>query len=154
MLILLGGLFLLWKRVITWHIPVSMLAAVALLAATFSLADPARYPGPVYHLVSGGLMLGAFFIATDLVTSPVTKAGQLLFGVGCGALVYVIRTWTAYPEGVGFAVLLMNGVTPLIDHYIRPRVYGRTRGGAPLEPPPPPAPAPASPPAGTAQGNG
>lgn len=140
-LILLGGLFLLVKRVISWHIPLSMLLAVTLLAGVFSQLDPQHYPGPGYHLLSGGLMLGAFFIATDLVTSPVSRAGQLLFGAGCGVLVYVIRTWTAYPEGVGFAVLLMNGLTPLIDHYVRPRVYGRTRAGVPLEPPPAPAPA-------------
>jgi electron transport complex protein RnfD len=78
-------------------------------------------------------MLGAFFIATDYVTSPNTKAGQLLFGAGCGFLTYVIRTWGGYPEGVAFAVLLMNALTPVIDRYIKPRIYGRDRRGAPLE---------------------
>lgn len=135
LLLLAGGLFMIWKKIISWHIPASMLGSVALLALITSLVDPDHYPGPIYHLVSGGLMLGAFFIATDLVTSPVTRLGQILFGIGCGVLVFVIRTWTAYPEGLGFAVLLMNACTPLIDHYIRPRVYGRTRGGDPLEPP-------------------
>jgi electron transport complex protein RnfD len=77
-------------------------------------------------------MLCAFFIATDPVTSPVSVRGQVLFGVGCGFLIYAIRTWGGYPEGVGFAVLLMNACTPMIDHYLRPRVYGRTRSGQPL----------------------
>jgi electron transport complex protein RnfD len=81
------------------------------------------------HLLSGSLMLGAFFIATDPVTSPTSKLGQLIFGAGCGALVYIIRTWGGYPEGVAFAVVLMNAATPLIDHYVRPRIYGRTWRG-------------------------
>ncbi|MCB1790466.1 MAG: RnfABCDGE type electron transport complex subunit D [Gammaproteobacteria bacterium] len=132
LLILLGGLWLIYKRVISWHIPLSMLLALAALATVFHLIDPGRYAGPVYHVVSGAALLGAFFIATDLVTSPVTPRGQLLFGAGCGLLVYVIRTWTNYPEGVAFAVMLMNACTPLIDHYIKPRIYGRTRRGEPL----------------------
>jgi len=77
-------------------------------------------------------MLGAFFIATDLVTSPVSPRGQLIFGAGCGLLVFVIRSWAGYPEGVAFAVMLMNGCTPLIDHYFKPRIYGRDRKGEPL----------------------
>jgi electron transport complex protein RnfD len=77
-------------------------------------------------------MLGAFFIATDLVTSPVTKKGQLIFGASCGALVFIIRTWAGYPEGMAFAVMLMNGFTPMIDHYVKPRIYGRTRKGEPI----------------------
>jgi electron transport complex protein RnfD len=132
-LILLGGLFLLYRGVITWHIPVSMLGTLALLATLMHLIDPARYPDAIYHLVSGAALLGAFFIATDLVTSPVSKAGQLIFGAGCGLLVYAIRTWAGYPEGVAFAVMLMNACTPLIDHYVRPRIYGRDRRGNPIE---------------------
>ncbi len=133
MLILLGGLLLIYKRVITWHIPAAMLGTVALLAAVMHLYDPDHYLGPVYHLVSGSTLLGAFFIATDLVTSPVSARGQLLFGAGCGLLVYVIRTWAGYPEGVAFAVMLMNACTPLIDHWLKPRVYGRNSKGMPLE---------------------
>ena len=133
LLILLGGLFLIYKRVITWHIPAAMMGTVALLAAVMHLYDPDHYLGPVYHLVSGSTLLGAFFIATDLVTSPVSARGQILFGVGCGLLVYVIRTWTGYPEGVAFAVMLMNACTPLIDHWLKPRVYGRDRKGMPLD---------------------
>ncbi len=132
LLILLGGLFLLFKRVISWHIPVAMLATLGLLAAVFHGFDPTRYPGAGFHLLSGGALLGAFFIATDLVTSPVSARGQLVFGAGCGMLVYVIRTWAGYPEGVAFAVMLMNACTPLIDHYIRPRIYGRDRAGQPM----------------------
>jgi Na+-translocating ferredoxin:NAD+ oxidoreductase subunit D len=132
-LILLGGLFLLYKRVIGWQIPLSMLGTIALLAGLMHLVDPQHFPGPVYHLLSGAALLGAFFIATDLVTSPVSIRGQVLFGAGCGLLVYVIRTWTSYPEGVAFAVMLMNAATPLIDHWVKPRVYGRSRKGTPLE---------------------
>jgi electron transport complex protein RnfD len=131
-LILLGGLFLLYRRIITWHIPVALLVSLLALATVFHLIDPDRYAGPLVHLLSGATLLGAFFIATDLVTSPVTARGQLLFGAGCGALVFVIRTWAGYPEGMAFAVMLMNALTPLIDHYLRPRVYGRNRKGEPL----------------------
>lgn len=131
-LLLAGGLFLLFKRIITWHIPLAMLATLALLASIFNNLNPERYPDATYHLLSGGAFLGAFFIATDMVTSPVTKRGQLLFGAGVGALVYVIRSWAGYPEGLGFAILLMNALTPLIDHYIKPRIYGRDRKGRPL----------------------
>lgn len=131
-LILLGGMYLLYKGIITWHIPVSMILSLILLTTLFHWLAPETYPGPLVHLFSGATLLGAFFIATDLVTSPVTAKGQLLFGAGCGILVFVIRTWAGYPEGMAFAVLLMNSVTPLIDHYIRPRVYGRTRKGEPL----------------------
>lgn len=132
LLLLLGGLFLLARRIITWQIPVAMLATVALLAGVMHLVDPLRYADPLLHILAGGLMLGAFFIATDPVTSPSSGLGQLVFGAGCGALVYVIRTWGGFPEGLAFAVLIMNAATPLIDHYLRPRVYGRTRRGAPL----------------------
>jgi electron transport complex protein RnfD len=128
-----GGIFLLSQRIISWHIPFSMLATLAILASVFNFLDPTHYPNALYHLLSGATMLAAFFIATDLVTSPVTPRGQVLFGMGCGALVYVIRTWAGYPEGAGFAVLLMNAVTPLIDHYLKPRIYGRTRKGEPIQ---------------------
>ena len=132
LLILAGGVFLIARRIITWHAPVAMLAGVALPALAMNLVAPEHYAGPVYHLLSGGVMLGAFFIATDPVTSPNTAAGQLVFGLGCGLLTYVIRTWGAYPEGVAFAVMLMNAATPLIDRYVKPRIYGRTRKGATL----------------------
>lgn len=133
LLILAGGVYLLMKRVITWHIPVSMLLTVAVLATAFHLWNLERYADAGFHLTTGALMLVAFFMATDYVTSPSSPAGQLLFGAGCGLLVFVIRSWGSYPEGVSFAILLMNAMTPLIDHYIRPRIYGRDRRGKPLE---------------------
>lgn len=134
LLIALGGLALLFLRIIRWHIPVALLAGIALPAAIAHSIDPARYLDVTTHLLSGGAMLGAFFIATDYVTSPNSKAGQLVFGAGCGFLTYVIRTWGGYPEGVAFAVLLMNAATPVIDRYIRPRILGRDWRGAPLDP--------------------
>ncbi|MDD1622510.1 MAG: RnfABCDGE type electron transport complex subunit D [Methylococcaceae bacterium] len=133
LLVLGGGVWLLRKGVIQWHIPVSLLATVAVLSSLFHLWDGAHYLSPWVHLNSGALMLVAFFIATDYVTSPNTPLGQLIFGAGCGLLIFVIRSWGGYPEGTGFAVLLMNAVTPLIDHYIRPRIYGRYRNGKPLD---------------------
>ncbi len=133
LLILAGGLLLLARRIISWQIPVAMLGTLALLATIMHMVDPLRYPDAAYHLLAGSAMLGAFFVATDLVTSPVTGKGQLLYAIGCGVLVYVIRTWSGFPEGLAFAVLLMNAVTPLIDYYLKPRVYGRTRRGEPLQ---------------------
>jgi RnfABCDGE-type electron transport complex D subunit len=132
LLIAAGGVFLMFLRVITWHIPVAMLCGIALPAAILHAVDPAHYLDATTHLLSGGAMLGAFFIATDYVTSPNAPRGQLVFGFGCGVLTYVIRTWAGYPEGVAFAVLLMNSLTPIIDTYFRPRIYGRDRKGAPL----------------------
>lgn len=132
LLLLLGGLLLLGLRIITWHIPLSMIASVVLLATIGHVISPEHYLGPVYHLLSGGLILAAFFIATDLVTSPCTIRGQLIFGAGCGILVYVIRTWGGFPEGIGFAIMLMNAATPLIDHFVRPRIYGRDKDGNPI----------------------
>lgn len=129
----LGGVWLIRQGVIKWYIPVSLLLTVTVLAGFFHTLDEQHYVSPFLHLSSGSLMLTAFFIATDYVTSPNTKTGQLVFGAGCGLLIFVIRTWGAYPEGAGFAVLLMNSATPLIDYYIRPRIYGRDRKGKPLE---------------------
>lgn len=131
--IILGGVVLLVRRIITWHIPVAMLATVGVLATLMHLVDPARYADAGVHLFSGGLMLGAFFIATDPVGSPSSPRGQIVYAIGCGTLIYIIRTWAGFPEGVAFAVLLMNAATPLIDHYLRPRIYGRNRSGAPLD---------------------
>lgn len=133
LLLLLGGLFLLARGIITWPIPVSMLGAIAAMATLMHWVEPARYADAPFHLLSGATLLGAFFIATDPVTSPVSRTGQLIFGVGCGLFIYTIRTWAGYPEGVAFAVLLMNACTPVIDHYVRPRIFGRDRKGDPIE---------------------
>ncbi|MFY9259516.1 MAG: RnfABCDGE type electron transport complex subunit D [Gallionella sp.] len=132
LLLLAGGLFLIARRIITWHAPVAMLLGVAVPALLFHAIDGNHYAGPMVHLLSGGLMLGAFFIVTDPVTSPNTALGQFIFGLGCGLLTWIIRTWGGYPEGVAFAVLLMNSATPLIDQYVKPRIYGRDRKGAAL----------------------
>lgn len=132
LLLLVGGLFLIARRIITWHAPVAMLLGVAAPALLFNALDAEHYAGPMVHLLSGGLMLGAFFIITDPVTSPNTALGQFIFGLGCGLLTWIIRTWGGYPEGVAFAVLLMNAVTPIIDQYVKPRIYGRDRKGAAL----------------------
>lgn len=133
LLVLLGGLYLLFKKIITWHVPVSMLGSALVWALVFSLINPDRYESVDFHLLNGGMILTAFFIATDYVTSPATPVGKIIFGIGCGTIAYVIRTWGAFPEGVGFAVLIMNALSPLIDHYTRPRIYGRLRSGAPIE---------------------
>jgi len=117
LLLLIGAIYLLYKRYITWHIPVSFLATVALLSLITGI-------DPLFAILSGGCILGAFFIATDMVTSPVTKIGQLIFGVGVGALVVLIRAKAGYPEGVCYAILLMNTLTPLIDRWIKPKPYG------------------------------
>jgi electron transport complex protein RnfD len=109
------------------------LASITTLSLIFHWIDPQHYLSVWVHLNSGALMLVAFFIATDYVTSPNTPLGQVIFGAGCGLLIFVIRSWGGYPEGTGFAILLMNAVTPLIDHYIRPRIYGRYRNGKPLD---------------------
>lgn len=132
LLILLGGLFLLVRRVISWHIPVAVIAGVLTPALIAHALDPNRYAGVLFHLFSGATFLGAFFIATDYVTSPVSRPGKLIFGAGCGLLTWIIRTYAGYPEGMAFAVLLMNGLTPIIDQYTRPRVFGRARDGKPL----------------------
>jgi electron transport complex protein RnfD len=132
LLLLLGGLFLLRKGVIDWVIPVAVLLGVALPASLMHLIDPTRFAGPLLHLLAGATLLTAFFIATDPVTSPVSRLGQAVFGAGIGLLIYLIRTFGAYPEGAAFAILLMNAATPMIDHYLKPRIFGRDRRGQPL----------------------
>lgn len=132
-LLLAGGIVLILMRIITIIIPLSVLGSLALCASVAWYLDPTRFPPPGLHLTSGAAMLAAFFIATDYVTSPITGAGRALYGIGIGALIFVIRSWGAFPEGVAFAVLLMNACTPLIDTYVRPRIFGRTRSGKPLE---------------------
>nr|WP_321443198.1 RnfABCDGE type electron transport complex subunit D [uncultured Cohaesibacter sp.] len=136
LLALVGGLFLLATRVISWHIPVSMIAAMVALSSLCHSLNPDLYLGPDVHLLTGAFLFSAFFIATDYVTAPGTDMGKIIFGAGIGILTFVIRTWAAYPEGVAFAVLLMNATAPLIDAYVKPRIYGRTRKGTPLSYPP------------------
>ena len=121
--LLLGLVYMLWKKIITWHIPVSIIGTVFILAALMHLANPA-YANPFAVIFSGGLMLGAIFMATDYVTSPMTAKGQLIYGVAIGVLTVVIRNWGAYPEGMSFAILIMNAFTPLINTYVKPKRFG------------------------------
>ena len=121
---LLGGLYLWLARIITWHIPVAFIAGLWITGGLFHVADPDRYISPWFHLATGGAMLGAFFIATDPVSGATTPRGKLIFGAGIGMLTYIIRALGGYPDGVAFAVLLMNIMVPLIDAYTQPKVYG------------------------------
>jgi electron transport complex protein RnfD len=125
--LLIGGIYMLVRKIITWHIPISFLATVFVITGIFWIVNPEKYASPMFHLVAGGLMLGAWFMATDYVTSPVTAKGMIVFGVGCGIITAFIRLFGGYPEGVAFAILLMNGATPIIDQYTRPRVFGSTK---------------------------
>jgi len=122
--LLVGFFYLLWRKVITWHIPVSILITVALFAGILWITDPINNIDPIYHLLRGGLMLGAVFMATDYVTSPMSKKGMIVYGFGIGLLTVIIRRFAAYPEGVQFAILIMNAFTPLINMYIKPKRFG------------------------------
>ena len=121
--ILLGMLYMLWKKIITWHIPVSIIATVFCVSGLLHLHNPV-YADPVQVILSGGLMLGAVFMATDYVTSPMCGRGQLIYGVSIGLLTVIIRNWGAYPEGMSFAILIMNAFTPLINYYVKPKRFG------------------------------
>jgi electron transport complex protein RnfD len=123
--VILGGAWLLYRRTIRWHIPVGVLAGILVPATLFYLFDASRYAPPTFHAFSGATMLAAFFIATDPVSAATSERGRLLFGFGVGLLTWIIRTWGGYPDGVAFAVLLMNMAVPAIDSITAPRVYGR-----------------------------
>ena len=114
---------MLWKRIITWHIPISIIVTVFAFSELLHVINPI-YASPIAVILSGGLMLGAIFMATDYVTSPMTGKGQLIYGVGIGLLTVIIRNWGAYPEGMSFAILIMNAFTPLINNYVKPKRFG------------------------------
>ncbi len=122
--LLLGGIYLLIRKVISWHIPITMLAVIAIMTGIFWLIDPTHYVNPMIHILSGGAILGAFYMATDMVTSPMTRKGMIIFAIGIGVLTVVIRLFGAYPEGVSFAILIMNAFVPLINSYFKPRRFG------------------------------
>ncbi len=123
--LLIGAGYLLWKRIISWEIPISYIVTVGVITGIFWLINPDRYVSPLFHIFSGGLMLGAWFMATDMVTSPITRLGQIIFGMGCGIITAVIRLVPGgFPEGVSFSILMMNAATPLLDRYTLPRVFG------------------------------
>jgi electron transport complex protein RnfD len=121
---LCGGLFLMFKKIISWHIPVSMLAGLIIISTLFYAIDSSRFASPLVHLFSGASILGAFFIATDPVTASTTPLGRIIYGAAIGMLTFVIRAWGGYPDGVAFAVLLIGLTVPLLDQYTLPRVYG------------------------------
>ena len=121
--LIIGLIYMLWKKIITWHIPVSILATVFFFFFLLHIANPI-YANPVAELLTGGLMLGAIFMATDYVTSPMTHKGQIIYGIAIGALTVIIRNWGSYPEGMSFAILIMNAFTPLINAYVKPKRFG------------------------------
>ncbi|MBC8342666.1 MAG: RnfABCDGE type electron transport complex subunit D [Bacteroidetes bacterium] len=120
----LGALFMLFRKIISWHIPVSYIASVIIFSGILWLINPEQYVDPLFHLITGGLMLGVFFMATDMVTSPMAGKGQIIFGLGCGVLTILIRVFGAYPEGVSFAILIMNAFVPLINRGFKPVRFG------------------------------
>ena len=124
--LILGGIYLLWRRVITWHIPVAVLGTMAVFAACVGLSKGGElvYQLPLFHILAGGALLGAIYMATDYSTSPMTHKGMIIYGVGIGLLTMIIRLWGAYPEGMSFAIFIMNAATPLINKYCRPKRFG------------------------------
>lgn len=125
--LILGGIWLMYRRVIRWQIPAGVLLGLGGTAAVFYALDPGSHASPGFHIFSGGALLCAFYIATDPVTAATTEKGRFIYGLGIGALIYVIRAWGGYPDGVAFAVLLMNMAAPMIDYYTKPRTYGHAR---------------------------
>ncbi len=120
----IGFIYMLYRKIITWHIPISMLASIAVFSGIFWIINPNQYMNPMFHILTGGVLLGAFYMATDYVTSPMSYKGMLLYGFGIGLLTVVIRFWGAYPEGVSFAILIMNAFVPLINKYLKPKRFG------------------------------
>lgn len=123
-LLILGGLIMLFRKVITWHIPVFVLGSMALFSSILWMVDPTQYVNPLFHLFTGGALLGAIYMATDYVTSPMTYRGMAIYGIGIGVITILIRVWGAYPEGISFAILIMNACVPLINMYVKPKRFG------------------------------
>lgn len=122
--LIIGGLYMLFRKIITWHIPVSILGTVAIFAAIMHGVNPAKFADPAFHLLTGGMLLGAIFMATDMVTSPMSKKGMIVYGISIGVITFLIRTWGAYPEGMSFAILIMNAFVPLINRGFKPGRFG------------------------------
>lgn len=120
----IGGIFLISLKIIKWHIPVSFISTVAIFTGICHWINPEVYMSPLYHVLSGGLFIGAIFMATDMVTSPMTEKGMIIFGIGCGVITCLIRLWANYPEGVSFAILFMNALVPLIDRFSAKKPFG------------------------------
>ncbi len=130
--LLLGGVYLIYRRLIRWQVPFFYILTVAIITGIMWLVDPTKNATPLFHILTGGMMLGAFFMATDMITSPVTKKGSIIFAIGCGVITSVIRIWGSYPEGVSFSILFMNAFVPLIDRISAEKVFGSEgkKGGA------------------------
>ena len=122
--LIIGGIYMLMRKIITWHAPVAIFGTVFIFSGIMHLVDPSIYPAPLFHLLTGGLMIGAIYMATDMVSSPMTGKGQIIFGVGIGVITMLIRYWGAYPEGVSFAILIMNATVPIINSYTKPKRFG------------------------------
>jgi len=122
--LVIGAIYMLFRKIVSWHIPVSYLGTVVIFAGILWLINPEIYVNPLFHLVTGGMMLGVFFMATDMVSSPMSAKGMLIFGFGCGLITMLIRVWGAYPEGVSFAILIMNAFVPLINIGFKPKRFG------------------------------
>jgi electron transport complex protein RnfD len=125
--VLVGGIFLLILKYADWRIPLSYLGTVCILGGVFWIVSPGEYPDPIFQLLAGGLMLGAFFMATDMVTSPITPSGAWIFGAGAGIVLVIIRLFGGVPEGVMYSILFMNAFTPLINRYTRPKYFGEVQ---------------------------
>ncbi|MDD5695344.1 MAG: RnfABCDGE type electron transport complex subunit D, partial [Bacteroidales bacterium] len=122
--LLIGAVYLFYRKIITWHIPVAYLGSAFVFSGIMHLINPSLYVTPFFHLIAGGMILGVFYMATDMVTSPMSPKGMIIFGVGCGIITMLIRIWGSYPEGVSFAILIMNAVTPLINRGFKPARFG------------------------------
>ena len=127
--LIIGFVYMLWKKIITWHTPISMLATIFVFTGILWLINDEKFIDPIFHLLTGGVLLGAFFMATDYVTSPMTSSGMLIYGAGIGIITVVIRVFGSYPEGVSFAILIMNGFVPLMNKYIKPKRFGIKKNG-------------------------
>ncbi|MDL2262172.1 RnfABCDGE type electron transport complex subunit D [Bacteroidales bacterium OttesenSCG-928-I21] len=123
--LIIGGIYMLFRKIITWHIPVSILGTVAIFTGILHGIDPTKYADPLFHILTGGMLLGAIFMATDMVTSPMTTKGMIIYGIGIGIITILIRVWGAYPEGMSFAILIMNALVPLINMWMKPKRFGK-----------------------------
>lgn len=123
---LLGGAWMIYKKIITWHIPVALIASLAAISTFFWIISADQYASPLFHLLGGATMLGAFFIATDPISASTTPTGKLIYAAGIAVFVYIIRVWGGYPDGIAFSVIIMNMAVPLIDYYTQPKIFGET----------------------------
>jgi len=122
--LIIGLIYMLFRKIITWHIPVFVIGSIAIFTGILNFVSPELYAGPAFHILTGGVLLGAIFMATDYATSPMTKTGMIIYGIGIGVITVFIRVFGSYPEGISFAILIMNGFTPLINRYIKPKKFG------------------------------